>query len=135
MYNDSVTKIIAKINNGTQSERNAGHHFRAVFGAPPFHAKLSNHLHLMLRTRPDIAKRWSRQEVARRWLTITHIAKCMFDGLTQVKEERIEQLARDKKKIQELRICLSSISWFMAILCKNIARRANNEDKCHGRFF
>jgi len=100
-----------------------------------FHAELSNHLHLMLRTRPDIAKRWSRQEVARRWLTITRLAKCMFDGLPQVKEERIEQLARDKKKIQKLRNCLSSISWFMAILCENIARRANQEDECRGRFF
>jgi len=100
-----------------------------------FHAELSNHLHLMLRTRPDIARRWSRQEVARRWLTITRIAKCMFDGMPQVKEQRIEQLARDKKKIQKLRGRLSSISWLMAILCENIARRANQEDECRGRFF
>lgn len=48
-----------------------------------FHAKMSNHLHVMLRTRPDIAKRLSRREVARRWLTLTRLAKCFHDGEPQ----------------------------------------------------
>ena len=28
---------------------------------------LSNHLHIVLRSRPDVVKSWSDQEVARRW--------------------------------------------------------------------
>ncbi len=100
-----------------------------------FHAELSNHLHLMLRSRPDVARRWSPHEVARRYLTAMKIAKCMSDELPQVSDKRIEQVVRDKKRIKQLRRRLSNISWFMGILCENIARRANQEDECTGRFF
>ena len=100
-----------------------------------FHAELSNHLHLMLRSRPDVAKRWSPHEVARRYLTIMRIAKCMSDDLPLPNEKRIEQAVRNKKRIQQMRRRLSNISWFMGILCENIARRANQEDECTGRFF
>ncbi len=100
-----------------------------------FHAELSNHLHLMLRSRPDVARRWSAYEVARRYLTIMRIAKCMSDDLPLPNEQRIEQAMRNKKRIQQMRRRLSKISWFMGILCENIARRANKEDGCHGKFF
>jgi hypothetical protein len=33
-------------------------------------AVLSNHLHLILRSRPDIVRGWSDQEVAKRWLRL-----------------------------------------------------------------
>ena len=42
-----------------------------------FRAEMSNHLHAVLRTRPKIAKRLAPREVARRWLTITKLAKCI----------------------------------------------------------
>ena len=32
-----------------------------------FHAELSNHIHLVVRTRPDVVVSWSDQEVVRRW--------------------------------------------------------------------
>ena len=41
-----------------------------------FRSELSNHLHLILCTRPDVARRWCRHAVARRWLTITRLAQC-----------------------------------------------------------
>ena len=100
-----------------------------------FHTEMANHLHLVLRSRPDIAERWSREEVARRWLTITRLAKCMSDTLPEPSQEKVQALAKDKKRIQKLRRRLSKISWFMGILCENIARRANAEDDCTGRFF
>ena len=100
-----------------------------------FHTEMSNHLHLVLRTRPDIAKRWSAEEVARRWLTITRLAKCLSDDLPQPTPEQVQELVQNKKRIQKLRRRLSKISWFMGILCENIARRANAEDDCTGRFF
>jgi hypothetical protein len=100
-----------------------------------FHAEMSNHFHLVLRTRPDVARRWSREEVARRWLTITRLAKCMSDALPQPSTEKMEQLLKNKKRVAKARRRLSSVSWFMAILSENIARRANAEDKCRGRFW
>lgn len=45
-----------------------------------FRAELSNHLHMAARTRPDVAQRLSQEDVARRWLTITRLAKCMDDS-------------------------------------------------------
>ena len=100
-----------------------------------FRTELSNHLHLVLRTLPRVARRWSAQEVARRWLTITKLAKCLSDDLPRPDPQRVEALAKDKKKIDKLRRRLSNVSWFMGVLCENIARRANAEDDCTGRFW
>ena len=100
-----------------------------------FRAERSNHLHLVLRALPRVAQRWSAQDVVRRWLTITKLAKCFSDDLPTPDPQRVEQGARDKKLVAKLRRRLSSISWFMGILCENIARRANHEDDCRGRFF
>jgi hypothetical protein len=100
-----------------------------------FRTERSNHLHLVLRTMPRVAKRWTAEEVVRRWLTVTKLAKCFTDDLPTPDPKQVENLARDKKLVAKLRRRLSSISWFMGILCENIARRANHEDGCKGRFF
>ncbi len=96
---------------------------------------MANHLHLVLRTLPRVAKRWSPLEVARRWLTITKLAKCMSDAMPTPDRKRVEQLAKNKKEIARLRKRLSCVSWFIGTLCENIARRANKEDDCLGRFW
>jgi hypothetical protein len=62
---------------------------------------------------PRVARRWSAHEVARRWLTITKLAKCLSDDLPQPDPQRVEQLAKDKKKNDKLRRRLSNVSWFM----------------------
>jgi hypothetical protein len=100
-----------------------------------FRTELSSHLHLVLRTMPRVARRWSAEEVVRRWLTITKLAKCFSDDLPTPNPQQVEKLAQDKKLVAKLRRRLSSVSWFMGILCENIARRANREDDCKGRFF
>ena len=87
-----------------------------------FRAEMSNHLHAVLRTRPEIAKRLPPREVARRWLTITKLAKSMSDEMPEPDEKKIDKLVGDKKRIAELRRRLSSISWFMGTLWENIAR-------------
>ena len=46
-----------------------------------FHGELSNHIHLILRSRPDVVALWSDKEVARRWLTISHLVRSK-DGQT-----------------------------------------------------
>lgn len=100
-----------------------------------FHAELANHLHLMLRTRPDVAKRWSRYEVARRWLTVARLAKCLCDHMRPPSDADIRRLAKNKKRIVKLRKRLSNISWFMGTLLENVARRANAEEETTGKFW
>ena len=46
-------------------------HFAAAFGIDLLaYAVLSNHFHLILRTRPDVVATWDDTEVARRWLML-----------------------------------------------------------------
>src|SRR5262245_52436777 len=40
-----------------------------------FHSELSNQLHLVLRTRPDVVATWSDEEVVRRWLKIAKLKR------------------------------------------------------------
>ncbi len=40
-----------------------------------FRAEMSNHLHLVIRTRPDVVAKWIDEEVLRRWLTVSLLAK------------------------------------------------------------
>ena len=96
---------------------------------------MSNHIHQILRSRPDAVEQWTDLEVARRWMTLCPKSKkCLAEGDTFVrvpitpKETQIEALAKNQKRIAVLREQLSSISWWMRLLCQKIAQRANIED-------
>jgi hypothetical protein len=100
-----------------------------------FEAILSNHFHLVLRAEPRLVKRMGDYEVARRWLRI-YPGKRVLDGnWIEPTEKQIEALVADKSKMAVIRKRLSNVSWFMAALSEFIARRANAEDDCDGRFF
>jgi hypothetical protein len=100
-----------------------------------FRAEMANHLHLILQTLPRVAKRWSPREVVRRWLTAAKMAKCLTDEVPPPDPKRIAKMASDPKLVAKLRRRLSSVSWFMGFLHENIARRANQEEGCTGRFW
>ena len=109
----------------------------ALFGVEVcFHAEMSNHMHLVLRTRPDVVKEWTDEEVVRRWLTVTHLTRS-GDGETvhELSDARIAVELADTDRIASLRQRLGSISYFMAALCEHIARRSNREDDCRGSFW
>jgi REP element-mobilizing transposase RayT len=106
-------------------------------------AIMSNHLHFVLRTRPDIVKLLDNKEVARRWLTLCPRSKkkSVVDGQV-IYEPRpprdcdINELSRDKDRIKKLREQLSSVSWWMRLLCQKVAQRANFQDGLSlGHFF
>lgn len=100
-----------------------------------FRAELSNHIHLVLRNRPDVVKTWSDQDVVRRWLTITKLAKSRDGQPTEPHAIRIAIERLIPGRVDQLRTRLSDPSWFMGILCEYVARRSNREDDCTGVFW
>ena len=98
-------------------------------------ALLDNHIHLILRTRPDIVAAWEDREVALRWW---HICPTRRDERGDAAEPlpcELKLWLDDAEKMTELRSRLSSISWFMRLLCQKIARMANDEDHARGKFW
>lgn len=96
---------------------------------------MSNHYHVTLRIRPDIAETWSDQEVASRWLTLCPKRYRSKKKAIQPVEEQIRNLALCTERIAELRKRLCSLSWFMRFINEFIARAANKEDNVKGRFW
>jgi len=95
---------------------------------------LDNHCHVILRNRPDVARGWSDEEVARRYWNLFPKRK-EGDKPAVPTDRELAMLMADPEKLAEKRRRLSSISWLMRCLAENIARRANKEDGCTGRFW
>jgi hypothetical protein len=102
-------------------------------------AILSNHVHLVLANKPDLARSWDEREVARRWLTL-HPARWLRkrrglppDGPPS--DEEIDELVSDSPRIAVLRRRMHDLGWFMKCLKEPIARRANREDNVTGHFW
>ena len=98
------------------------------------HAIMDNHLHLIVRNRPDVVATWSDEEVAIRWLKI-YPGQRIEEQLGSPTQADVDALLADTEKMAEVRLRLSDISWFMRALSEPIARRANKEDGCTGRFW
>jgi hypothetical protein len=99
------------------------------------YAVLSNHFHVVLRNRPDVARQWSEREVARRWWNLFPKRRDERGRAARPTEEELKAVASSRKRVKELRRRLSDISWFMRCTAENIARRANAEDDTGGRFW
>ena len=98
-------------------------------------AVMSNHLHVVLRTRPDWVEDWSDYETARRWLLLFPKRKTPQGKPLPPSPAEIKALFKSEPGIDVIRERLASVSWFMRSLNENIARRANKEDGCKGRFW
>jgi len=98
------------------------------------YAVMNNHYHVVLNIRPDIARQWSDREVIERW-------HCLFSGnaLSQLflsdQTLSINQNKILQSDINKWRARLTDVSWFMRIVNEYIARKANLEDGCTGRFW
>ena len=98
------------------------------------YAVMNNHYHVVVRINASQAEHWSNREVAERWTQI-------FSGPPLVQR----WLAHDELHCAELdavtdtvavwRQRLHDLSWFMRCLNESVARMANQEDRCTGRFW
>ena len=64
---------------------------------------MDNHIHQVLRSRPDVVKKWSNREVARRWLTLCPKSKKrqkVTRGNSGTVPELVCELKRKRKAIQ-----------------------------------
>ena len=98
------------------------------------YAVMSNHYHVVLHVDRSQAAGWHETEVIRRWqqLFLGHpLAQRYLAGetLLQTELEAVHEL------VALWRNRLSDISWYMRCLNESIARRANEEDQCTGRFW
>jgi hypothetical protein len=88
----------------------------------------------ILRNRPDVVATWSDEEVATRWLKVFP-GRRIEEQLAAPTQSDVKALVNDAKRMQEIRQRLSDISWFMRALAEPIARMANRQDDCTGRFW
>ena len=108
-------------------------HLARLFGIEiGFHAELANHIHLVLRTRPDVVDTWSDEEVVRRWLSVSHLTKSRNGELREISQARVDMELASPERVFALRQRLANPSFFMAALCEYTARRSNREDNCYG---
>ena len=98
------------------------------------YAIMSNHYHVVLRVDQDSAKQWSAYDVIKRW-TQLYKGNLLVDRYRNGESQsRAERDAVDTV-IQTWRERLMDISWYMRCLNETIARAANEEDHCKGRFW
>jgi REP element-mobilizing transposase RayT len=98
------------------------------------YAVMSNHLHIIIRNRPDLRDGFSNREIAERWRKL-YPKQFNSESSESIREQALRTLMGDPERIATLRARLGSISWFMKSLSEPIARRANREDGCKGRFW
>ena len=80
-------------------------------------------------------KTWSDEEVARRWWNLFPSRRNKDGSPAEPADTDLKSLMADAKVLAELRARLSSVSWFMRCTSEVIARMANAEEECTGRFW
>lgn len=98
------------------------------------YAIMSNHYHVVVRIDAEQARQWSDIEVAKRWLQIFSGPLLMHQylGNENMTAHELEYVA---DLLSTWRNRLADLSWFMRCLNEPIARLANAEDHCSGRFW
>ena len=98
-------------------------------------AVMSNHLHVVVRTRPDVVKTWSDDEVALRWWNLFPQRREKDGSPAEPTESELNHIRNDASGLKEKRRRLSNVSWFMKCLSEPIAKRGNREEKVSGHFW
>lgn len=94
---------------------------------------MSNHYHLVLYVDEQRAKSLTREHITERWTRIFGMPTCIRRYLSGEALEAERELAETMIELWRRR--LYDLSWFMKCLNEYLARRANAEDNCTGRFW
>jgi REP element-mobilizing transposase RayT len=97
------------------------------------YAVMSNHYHLVLHVDRLRALKWTQEEVVVHWTRLfgtPRLVERWLNGTASHAERK-----RAETIIERWRGRLYNISWFMRCLNEHLARKANAEDNCTGRFW
>jgi hypothetical protein len=100
----------------------------------PAYAIMMNHYHVLVRVNLEKSAAWTASDIFEHWnvlfqtpdLIKQYLAGNLFEDEDIQAAENMVEMYRER---------LTSISWFMRCLNEHIARLANFEDKCSGRFW
>jgi hypothetical protein len=95
---------------------------------------MNNHVHLVLCVDMDMASSWSDKQVVGRWQRL-HRGTLLSQEFVCNAFLNDSEWASPKETIAVYRQRLYDISWLMASLSELIARQADKEDGCTGRFY
>ncbi len=97
------------------------------------YAVMSNHYHLVIRVNRSVAQAWDDAEVVTRWSALFDVPPLL--GRWHRGEASASECALASEMIARWRDRLYDVSWFMRCMNEYLARRANAEDGCTGRFW
>jgi hypothetical protein len=95
---------------------------------------MNNHYHIVVRINVDEVNQWSDEEVASRWMQIFSGPLLMHQYLMNT-SLTVAELQSVSELLATWRARLADLSWFMRCINEPIARMANREDHCSGRFW
>ena len=110
-------------------------HMAEAFGIEVLaYAIMSNHMHLVVRTRPDLPRNGRLMKLRSDGLAV--YPKKRADGQRGLPvDEELKNSSLIKHWLETQRERLSDLSWFMKVIKEPIARRANKEEGCTGSFW
>jgi REP element-mobilizing transposase RayT len=97
------------------------------------YAVMSNHYHLVLFVNQKQAREWTEAEVVERWSRLFRLPPLVMRFKEEIATRAEREAAREL--IESWRSRLYEISWFMKCMNEYLARRANAEEECTGRFW
>jgi hypothetical protein len=95
---------------------------------------MDNHLHMLVRLAPVVARGWSDQKVVRR-LGSPFPPRHKSEQPLPVSEIRVQWRLKDGLWVETARTRLQSPSWFMKCVKETLLRLANRQDETRGAFF
>jgi len=98
------------------------------------YAVMANHYHVVIRIDRDRAQAWTEDEVIERWSTLYGLPLLITRYRAGQAQSPAEQ-DQARNIIGQWRERLHDLSWYMRALNEHLARKANAEDQCTGRFW
>jgi REP element-mobilizing transposase RayT len=98
-------------------------------------AVLANHVHFILRPRPDRVAALSAERLTRLAMQAMPARTGIANEVLPATESVVRRYSRNAAWVEEHRKRLGSISWLMKLFKQRISYRANAEDRCRGHFW